>query len=149
MNEGESGPVLGKDREGNYVVSVDYRRKLGRWYVDAAVRGALPVLPLVNVDAKVKSVKKAKKNKKKAKKKNKKRSSSASLSSEMSISAEEENSSSSVSSVEIKLPKKLKIVQAHRQEGDNHRWSVRLGPSAEGGVVTQVRCKLAPLSYVT
>lgn len=54
-NAGVEGEVLGKDREGNYVIALDRRRRLGRWWVESALRGALERLPVVNVDAVVRT----------------------------------------------------------------------------------------------
>jgi NAD-dependent SIR2 family protein deacetylase len=51
VNVGKTGKIQGKSPEGDYLIGFTKLRPsiLGRWMVDAAIRGALPVLPVVNV----------------------------------------------------------------------------------------------------
>jgi hypothetical protein len=53
MNEGAKGQVFGK-RDGNYSIHLQEKngscsRLFGRWWVESALRGALPQLPIINV----------------------------------------------------------------------------------------------------
>jgi len=62
MNEGRLGKIRGK-RDGDYSVCIEEKleivyRILGKWWVDAALRGAIDQLPLVNVNPKVEKLNK-------------------------------------------------------------------------------------------
>ncbi len=62
MNEGSVGSIVGK-RDGNYSVELHEKREVvrrlfGLWWVDAALRGALDQLPLVNTEPKVEKLSK-------------------------------------------------------------------------------------------
>jgi len=49
VNFQQIGRVAGKSSDGNYIVDIDgVRRALGTWMIDAAIRGALPQLPIMN-----------------------------------------------------------------------------------------------------
>lgn len=53
VNFGKRGRVMGKTPDGDFLIGFTKLRPsvLGRWMVAAAVRGAIPVLPVVNTDA--------------------------------------------------------------------------------------------------
>ena len=56
--KGDEGHVAGKNREGHYRLVLQHSEKklkvawpvlLGAWFVQAALQGSIPVLPVVNV----------------------------------------------------------------------------------------------------
>jgi len=55
-NYGVVGTVTGKNADGHYIITMkeklfSFNRVLGKWWIDAASRGAIPILPIVNTDA--------------------------------------------------------------------------------------------------
>ncbi|KAH3759241.1 NAD-dependent protein deacetylase sirtuin-7 [Pelomyxa schiedti] len=52
---GKTGSILGKDPEGHYLIGFQKLNPvpLGTWWVDAALRGAVPQIPVVNVHPQV------------------------------------------------------------------------------------------------
>jgi len=111
MNQGAPGQVVGK-RNGHWSISIEEgkgpcRRLLGRWWVDAALRGAVPSIPVVNRDPVMVPQKKTQKKDK----------------------VEEEE--------KLVLPNVLKIVQTHHtildvESGDNkHKWGLYLDDSTK------------------
>jgi hypothetical protein len=47
---GSQGHVSGVNADGHYMLAVNHQRRyLGLWWLDAARRGAIPFIPIVNV----------------------------------------------------------------------------------------------------
>ena len=124
MNEGSLGEIRGK-RDGNYSVHLNEKGKLlsrlmGLWWVDAALRGAIDQLPLVNKNPKVVRAPTVTETVTKVLK-------------DFTLGSEKESDY-------------VNIVQSHElidQTKNLHKWGLELGPNAED-VVQEVVYSLHP-----
>jgi len=122
MNGGAKGSIVGK-RDEHYSVELNekngpVRRLFGNWWIDAALKGAVPQLPIINVNPKItKKEDKENKNKKE-------------------IEEEEEEDNKNEEKEEIVIPKNVKVIQGHfcvddEKSGRNkHSWNLKLEDGA-------------------
>jgi NAD-dependent SIR2 family protein deacetylase len=157
MNFGVTGKMGPTSRDDAYYVDLNekifpVRRLLGMWWVDAALRGAVPQLPVVNISPKIIPAGQAddgdketadnddeeeeNENENKNKNENENGMTNAPPAPPMPSSSSSPSGSSSSSSSE--LPTRVKIVQSHwtRKEAkgedqNTHKWGLRLEPGAD------------------
>jgi len=122
MNYGATGKVIGT-REGHFSVELKeqegpVRRLLGSWWVESALKGTVPQLPVINVSPKVK------------------RAAIESIVESMSLDEPEPQEKEVEKEEHGSLPKSVRIIQSHNtindpKSGDNkHSWGLSLEPSA-------------------
>ena len=130
MNFQEKGKVLGKGRDGNYLVDIGgVRRALGTWMIDAALRGALPLLPVMNVDPVVKAV-------------------APKAPAPPPVEIERlDVPPPPPRAPEVNLPSFIEVIQSHQvvndSSGNQHEWSLRL-PDGSEEIVQEVLWRLHP-----
>lgn len=128
VNYQKKGKVVGKGRDGNYLVDIDgLRYALGTWMIDAALRGVLPLLPVMNAEPVVKTGPKAPP--------------------PAPVELVEAPRPPPAPKPETEFPNFIEVIQSHKvvndPSGNQHAWSLRLMDGAEQ-FVQEVLWKLHP-----